>query len=182
MVGLPEAVRYKVLSKQEKSSHAPVGSVNYGMALRVVKAITETEEMMDYFVTQPERQTNISELAETLNENKPLNKDNQARGNGKSDDVDILAERFKAMALPIATAAERFEAAAASMQAVRPVPVNKPQTGLDPALEKKKPREDGGHCFCCGETTHYKPNCPYLKMWFLHGDIHYNVENLVCLG
>lgn len=63
VIGLPEAIRYKVLSKQNVSSHTPRGSVNYLAAVKVVKKVVETEEMMEHFFARPERQTEISDLA-----------------------------------------------------------------------------------------------------------------------
>jgi hypothetical protein len=90
VAGLPADVRYKVLSKQEVSSHAPTGSVNYLKALKATKAIVETEEMMEHFVIQPERQTSITNLAENLNEAKPTSKEAQIQlpgsTKGKKDD------------------------------------------------------------------------------------------------
>ena len=49
ITGLPEGIRYRVLSKETVSSPALTGSVNYLAALKVVKGIVETEEMIENF-------------------------------------------------------------------------------------------------------------------------------------
>jgi hypothetical protein len=71
MTGLPADIRHKVLSKQNVSSHTLTGSVDYLAALKVVKGIMETEEMVENFFVRSERQTEISDLASSLNEAKP---------------------------------------------------------------------------------------------------------------
>jgi hypothetical protein len=142
---LPEGVRYKVLSKQEVFSRAPAGSVNYPEVLQAVKAIVETEEMMEHFVTQPERQTSISNLADFLNKVEPSTKEAEMRFSGaeaqeksqpKEDALKLLTRSLETLILPITTAVARMEAAAVTMST--PNSANRQTVGLDPALNRRQ--------------------------------------------
>ena len=168
--GLPEGIRHKVLSKQELSSHAPIGSINYQKALNAVKKIVDKEEMMEQFVLAPERQTGISSLAESLNVVKQPTTESRVRfatiaeekEQKKEDVMELITKSFSALTLPLTTAINKLEAASA----VKP-PTSQPfSTSLDPALEwNKRGRQAGGSiiCYTCEKPGHTKPNCPDVQ-------------------
>jgi hypothetical protein len=144
VVGLPEAIRYKVLSKQNVSSHTLAGSVNYLAALKAVKEVVETEERMEHFFDRPERQTEISDLASSLNEVRPpvtgtqlkLSDTTERNDRHKEDAVDIITKSLSALTLSLTAAVSKMEAAATMMTSARPM--DKPDSGLDPALDKRQ--------------------------------------------
>jgi hypothetical protein len=115
IIGLPEKVRNKVLSKQEVFLGALASSVNYPEALRAVKAIVETEEMMEHFVTQPEA---------------------QEKSQPKEDAFKLLAKSLETLILPITAAAARMEAAAVTMSALNSA--NRQTVGLNPAFNRRQ--------------------------------------------
>jgi hypothetical protein len=128
VAGLPADVRCKVLLKREVCS--PTGTVNYLKALTATKAFIEGEEMLEHFVVQPERQTNLSNLAESLNKVKPAPKADQAhalssaekKDRQQEDVVEMLTKSMGALTLPITTAVSRMETAVANMSSTRQMP------------------------------------------------------------
>jgi hypothetical protein len=192
ITGLPEKVRNKVLSKQEIFSGAPAGSVIYLKALAAVQAIVQAEEMKEHFDVQPERQTSISNLADSLNEVKPGTKETQMRPSNstagksqpKEDAVELLTKSLEALTLPITAAVTRMEAAAATMSSMGQGPANRPGGGLDPALERRQPQHFGVpfSCYFCGETGHIKSRCSHFGNLLSSGKIHVNSQGGICLG
>jgi hypothetical protein len=94
---------------------------------------------------QPERQTNISNLADSLNEVKPETKETQMRfpnstagkSQPKEDAVKLFIKSLEALTLLITAAVTRIKAAAVTMSFMRQDPVNKTGRGLNPALERR---------------------------------------------
>jgi hypothetical protein len=189
VVGLPEVIRYKVLSKQNVSSRTMVGSVNYLAALKAVKEVVETEERMEHFAVRPERQTEISDLAASLNEAKPpvtgtqLKPSDTTERNGrqKEDAVDIITKSLSALTLPLTAAVSRMEAAATMMTSARPM--DRPESGLDPALDRRQRQPFRPlTCYFCEEPGHVKPRCPQLNRLLREKSIYIDSENKIYLG
>ena len=189
ITGLPEEVRYKVLSKQNVSSHAQTGSVNYLAALKAVKEVVETEEMMEHFFVQPERQTELSDLASSLNEvklpvtetQKKPSDTKERKDKQKEDAVDVITKSLSALTLPLTAAVSKMEAAATMMSSTRPN--DKPGSGLDPALGKRPGQPWRSFtCFFCDEPGHVKTKCPHLNRLVSTGSIHVNDEGRIFLG
>jgi hypothetical protein len=115
IIGLPEKVRNKVLSKQKVFLNVSAGSVNYPKALRAVKAIVETEEIMEHFVTQPEA---------------------QEKSQPKEDAFKLLAKSLETLILPITAAAARMKAAAVTISALNSA--NRQTVELNPAFNRRQ--------------------------------------------
>lgn len=189
IAGLPEAIRYKVLSKQTISSHALTGSINYLAALKEVKGIVETEEMMEHFFVRPERQTEIADLASSLNEVKPhatgaqlqLSNTAEKKDRQKDDAVDIITKSLSALTLPLTAAVSKMEAAVTTMSSTRPI--DNPVSGLDPALDRRQPQPSQPFiCYFCEEPGHIRSRCPHLNRLLSAQSIHLNSEGKFCLG
>ena len=185
--GLPEGIRHKVLSKQELSSHAPIGSINYQKALNSVKKIIDKDKMMEQFVLAPERQTDISSLAESLNFVKQPTAESQVRFSttaeekNKEDTIKLITKGFNALTLPLTAAINKLEAASAT----KPPASQQALTGLNPALEGNRQGRPAGSSFIyytCEKPGHTKPYCPDIQRLIREGLIHINGDKRFCLG
>jgi hypothetical protein len=199
VLGLPEDVRRRLLSKDDIGPEAETGTVNYEKALKIVKGIVAADERMEGFFMHPERRTEITELATTLNEPKlalggepakdaDSNKRDKAQKDTQVDTVVALTKSFEALALPLTSAINHL-ATAASKPCETPSDV--PQgTRLDPALDRRSGNRygqyrDGGRrwtCYMCEEEGHTLPRCPHTNRLKDEGKIHLNSRNQVCLG
>jgi hypothetical protein len=203
VLGLPEEIRKRVLSKDDIGPEAETGTVDYEKALRIVKSIVAADERMESFFMRPERRSEISSLASSMNEPKPAMGRESAKGVNSSggaklqqdaqvDTVTALAKSFEALTLPLTTAISKLEAAA-----TRPSerPPNGPQGArLDPALDRR-PARGGGYgqygqqrerrpliCYMCGDEGHTLNQCEHTKRLAAEGKMHLNQENRPCLG
>jgi predicted aspartyl protease len=189
MTGLPEAVRYKILSQQDDSSNALSGPVNYLAALKIVKRVVEAEEAAERYRVRPERQTEISDLASSLNESKPpatgiqgkLSNTTERKDRQKEDAVDMITKSLSALTLPLTAAVDKMEAAVTMMSSMKPI--DTPGPGLDPALDKRQGRPFRSFtCFFCEEPGHVKPKCPHFNRLLSSESIHVNSEGRIALG
>jgi hypothetical protein len=169
VIGLPAEVRYEVLSEQEVCS--PTGWVNYLEALKAAKAIVETEEKLEHFVVQPERQTSISNLAERLNEAKPAPSSTEKKDRWQEDMVELITKTMGALTSPIAAAATEMQTAVANMSP-KQMPVDRPM------LRPRRPF----CCFFCEEEGHLKSRCPRLRRLINAGSVHLDEDLRICLG
>jgi len=190
ITGLPEEIRRKILTKQNVSSHALAGSVNYLAALKAVKEVVEREEMIEHFFVRPERQTEISDLASSLNDVKPPvtgvqpkpSNTTEKKEREKEDAVDIITKSLSALTLPLTAAVSKMEAAAATMTASTR-PIDKPNAGFDPALDRRQRQPPQPLiCYFCEEPGHTRPRCPHLNRLLSEQSIHFNEEGRICLG
>jgi hypothetical protein len=130
---------------------------------------------MEIFFMRPERRSEISDLAMSMNAPKPVltGESTKATGiaeKGKSsnsqqeDTVAALTESFKAMTLPLTTAISKL-AAAATKPPERPA--DGPRgTRLDPALDRRSGARYGQQgrpliCYMCGEEGHTMNRCEH---------------------
>jgi hypothetical protein len=126
IISLPEKVRNKVLSKQEVFSGAPAGSVNYPKALRAVKAIVETEEVIKHFANPSTKEAEMRFSGAKA----------QEKSQPKEDAFALLTKSLETLILPITAAAARMEAAAVTMATLNST--NRQTVGLDPALNRRQ--------------------------------------------
>jgi hypothetical protein len=199
VLGLPEDVRRRVLSKDDIGPEAETGTVNYEKALKIVKGIVAADERMEGFFMHPERRTEITDLATTLNEPKlalggeptkdaESSRRDKAQKDTQVDTVAALTKSFEALALPLTSAINHLATAATKpSEKLSDVPQG---TRLDPALDRRSGNRygqyrDGGRrwtCFMCEEEGHTLPRCPHTNRLMDEGKIHLNARNQVCLG
>jgi hypothetical protein len=166
-----------VLLKHEVCS--PTGSVNHLKAFQATKAFVETEEMLKYFVMQPERQTNLSNLAESLNEVKPAPKadrehapsSTERKNRQQKDMVELITKRMGALTLPIAAAVTEMKTAVANISS-RQMPVDRPM---------QRPGESFT-CIFCEEEGYFKWRYQHLRRLINAGSIHLDEDLRMCLG
>jgi hypothetical protein len=194
VLGLPEDVRKQVLSKEDIGSEAATGTVNYDKALKVVKDIVVANERMESFFMRPERQSEISNLAVSMNEPKPALTGDLARVTGtaekdksqkdqQEDVMDKLTKSLSTLTLPLTAAISKLEAAATK-------PPEKTAEGfrgarLDPALDRRYGQRQPWStltCYMCGHQGHTLNRCDHTKRLMDGGQIHLNAENRPCLG
>jgi hypothetical protein len=144
---------------------------------------------MKYLLARPERRTQLSDLASSLDEVKPsvteaqlkLSDTTERKDRQKEDAVDIVTKSLSALILSLTAAVTRMEAAATMMTSARPM--DKPDSGLDPALDRRQGQSFRPFtCFFCDEPGHVKPKCPHFNRLLRENSIHVNGENKICLG
>jgi hypothetical protein len=206
VMGLPEAVRRTVLTKPESSTDSATGTVNYDMALKIVKEVVIAEERIENFFVRPERQSEISNLASAMNEpktslsadqSKPS--DNAEKGKKKGDHVedvvDALTKSFGALTLPLTAAINKLEAATTKASekpmetpgAPRFTRFDRPP--FDPAYDRfprtnARTGRDGytWTCYMCGKQGHTLNRCEHTARLLEAGQIHFNDDHRPCLG
>jgi hypothetical protein len=161
------------MSKPDVSSDDEPGSVNYTAALRVVRGIVEAEERVENFFVRPERQTEMSNLASSLNEVIPSQTRAPAKapdaadktgqkGKQQEDAVDMLTKSLSALTLPLTAAISELKAAATKAPE-RPAETSG-GSRLDPAFDRRPGPRYGQpgrsfNCFMCNEEGHPMWKC-----------------------
>jgi hypothetical protein len=199
VLGLPEDIRRRVLSKDDIESEAESGTINYDRALEIVKGIVAADARMEGFFLYPEKRTEITELATTMNEPKlalggePVKNVDTSKGDKGQKDVQVdavatLTKSFEALTLSLTSGFNQL-ATATTKPGERP-PDSPQGFGLDPALDRNQGgngyRQQQGRrsiiCFMCGEDGHILPRCPHTARLINEGKIHLNERNYPCIG
>jgi hypothetical protein len=129
--------------------------------------------MLEHFVVQPDRQTRISNLAESLNKAKPAPKEDSTetkKDRRQEDMVELITKSQEAWTLPIAAAATEMKTAVVDMTSK--------QMLVDGPSRLGRPFA----CFFCEEEGHIKSQCPHLRRLINAGSVHLDEDLRICLG